>query len=128
VRADVRDFDAIQRMTDQTATAFGGASSRLWLGVRSATSRSRTDELSASPDLLAELDRMSCLPSPASDGGYWTPLTQSISRWGLDKKTLLVSVTRTSSSRLTPPNPSVGTCNSRVKTLPSSTVRSTARP
>jgi NAD(P)-dependent dehydrogenase (short-subunit alcohol dehydrogenase family) len=63
VRADVRDVDAIERMTDQTATAFGSAFSRLWLGVRSATSRSRTDELSASPDLLAELDRVSCLPS-----------------------------------------------------------------
>jgi hypothetical protein len=46
VRADVHDFDAIQRMTDQTATSLS------W-----------TDELSASPDLLAELDRVSCLPS-----------------------------------------------------------------
>ncbi len=128
VRADVRDVDAIQRVTDQTATAFGGAFSRLWLGVRSDPSRSWADGLSTSPDLLAEHGRVPCLPSPASDGDYWPPLTQSIFRWGFDKKTLPVSVTRTSSSRLTPPNPSVGTCNSRVKTLPSSTVRSTARP
>jgi hypothetical protein len=63
VRADVRDVHAIQRMTDQTATAFGGAFSRLWPGVRSDPSRSWTDELSTSPDLLAELDRVSCLPS-----------------------------------------------------------------
>jgi hypothetical protein len=70
VRADVRDVDAIQRMTSQTATAFGGAFSRLWLGVRSDPSRSWTDELSSSPDLLAEHGRVSCLPSPASDGNY----------------------------------------------------------
>jgi NAD(P)-dependent dehydrogenase (short-subunit alcohol dehydrogenase family) len=54
------------RMTDQAATAF----SRLWLGVRSATSLSWTDEFSGSPDLLAQLDHILCLPSPASDWDY----------------------------------------------------------
>jgi len=66
LRANVRDVDAIHRMTDQAATAF----SRLWLGVRSATSLSWTDELSGSPDLLAKLDHILCLPSPASDWDY----------------------------------------------------------
>jgi NAD(P)-dependent dehydrogenase (short-subunit alcohol dehydrogenase family) len=70
LRADVRDFDAIQRRIDQTATASVGAFSRLWLGVRSATSLSWTDEFSGSPDLLAKLDHILCLPSPASDWDY----------------------------------------------------------
>jgi len=70
LRADVRDVDAIHRLTDQAATAFGSAFSRLWLGVRSATRLSWTDELSASPDLLAKLDDVLRLPCPASDWDY----------------------------------------------------------
>jgi len=70
LRADVRDFDAIQRRIDQTATASVGAFSRLWLGARSATCLSWTDEFSGSPDLLAKLDHILCLPSPASDWDY----------------------------------------------------------
>jgi len=66
LRADVRDVDAIHRLTDQAASAF----SRLWLGVRSATRLSWTDELSASPDLLAKLDDVLRLPCPASDWDY----------------------------------------------------------
>ena len=44
-----------------------GAFSRLWLGVRSATSLSWTDDLSASPEVLEALDRALRLPAPASD-------------------------------------------------------------
>ena len=66
LRADVRDVDAIHRLTDQAATAF----SRLWLGVRSATCLSWTDELSASQDFLAKLDDVLRLPCPASDWDY----------------------------------------------------------
>jgi len=53
-----------------TLRASVGAFSRLWLGVRSATSLSWTDELSASPDLLAKLDDVLRLPCPASDWDY----------------------------------------------------------
>jgi hypothetical protein len=70
LRADVRDFDAIQRRIDQTATTSVGAFSRLWLGARSATCLSWTDELSASPDLPAKLDDVLRLPCPASDWDY----------------------------------------------------------
>ncbi len=47
-----------------------GAFSRLWLGVRSATSLSWTDSLAGPPTLLAALDRAFLLPSPASDWDY----------------------------------------------------------
>ena len=47
-----------------------GAFSRLWLGVRSATSLSWTDDLSASPEVLEALDRTLRLPAPASDWDY----------------------------------------------------------
>jgi hypothetical protein len=47
-----------------------GAFSRLWLGVRSATSLSWTDDLAGPPELLAELDRVLCLPPPSSDWDY----------------------------------------------------------
>jgi hypothetical protein len=47
-----------------------GAFSRLWLGVRSATSLSWTDDLSAAPEVLAMLDRLFCLPPPGSDWDY----------------------------------------------------------
>ncbi len=53
-----------------TLRASVGALSRLWLGVRSATSLSWTDDLAGPPDLLAALDRAFCLPSPASDWDY----------------------------------------------------------
>jgi hypothetical protein len=53
-----------------TLRASVGAFSRLWLGVRSATSLSWTDELSGSPDLLAKLDHIPCRPSPASDWDF----------------------------------------------------------
>lgn len=44
-----------------------GAFSRLWLGVRSATSLAVTDELVAAPDLLNRLDDAFRLPQPAFD-------------------------------------------------------------
>lgn len=47
-----------------------GAFSRLWLGVRSATSLSWTDDLTGPEDLLASLDRAFLLPPPASDWDY----------------------------------------------------------
>jgi hypothetical protein len=53
-----------------TLRASVGAFTRLWLGVRSATSLSWTDDLSGPPDLLSELDRVLCLPSPSSDWEY----------------------------------------------------------
>ena len=53
-----------------TLRASVGAFSRLWLGVRSATSLSWTDDLAGPPDLLGELDRAFCLPNPASDWDY----------------------------------------------------------
>ena len=53
-----------------TLRASVGAFSRLWLGVRSATSLSWTDDLCASDDLLASLDRALRLPPPGSDWDY----------------------------------------------------------
>lgn len=47
-----------------TLTASAGAFARLWLGVRSASGLAVTDELSASPKLLAALDGVLCLPAP----------------------------------------------------------------
>jgi hypothetical protein len=50
-----------------TLTASVNAFSRLWLGVRSATSLSWTDELSGPSELLAQLDRTFRLPTPSPD-------------------------------------------------------------
>ncbi|NOZ71469.1 MAG: hypothetical protein GXP38_06075 [Chloroflexi bacterium] len=41
-----------------------GAFTRLWLGVLPATSLAAFDDLHASPELLAQLDRLLCLPQP----------------------------------------------------------------
>jgi predicted acetyltransferase len=46
------------------------AFSRAWIGVRSATSLSWTDELEGPPDLLQKLDRVLALPPPACDWDY----------------------------------------------------------
>jgi hypothetical protein len=53
-----------------TLRASINAFSRAWLGVRSATGLSWTDDLKAPPDLLKELDRVLALPAPASDWDY----------------------------------------------------------
>jgi hypothetical protein len=47
-----------------TLEASVGAFTRLWLGVRSASSLALTDDLAAQPSLLAELDRVLRLPTP----------------------------------------------------------------
>ena len=59
-----------ERGTDRslpTLSASVNAFSRMWLGVRSATGLSWTDELSGPPDLLAQLDRILRLPTPSPD-------------------------------------------------------------
>jgi len=48
----------------ETLSASVGAFTRTWLGVREASALSLTDDLSASPKLLAALDRALQLPSP----------------------------------------------------------------
>jgi hypothetical protein len=53
-----------------TLTASVGAFTRLWLGVRSASGLAVTDELSASPELLAQLDRTLRLPQPTPDWDF----------------------------------------------------------
>ncbi len=50
-----------------TLTASVNAFSRMWLGVRSASSLSWTDELAGPPGLLARLDRAFRLPTPLPD-------------------------------------------------------------
>jgi hypothetical protein len=47
-----------------------GAFSRLWLGVRSATSLAISDSLDGEPQLLAALDRTLALPTPRVDWGF----------------------------------------------------------
>ncbi len=47
-----------------TLTASVNAFTRAWLGVRESSALSLTDDLAASPDLLAELDRTLRLPPP----------------------------------------------------------------
>ncbi len=47
-----------------TISASVNALSRLWLGVRPASTLAATDDLEASPDLLATLDRLIALPRP----------------------------------------------------------------
>ncbi len=45
-------------------TASVGAFSRLWMGALSASSLAISDDLDGSPELLAALDRLLCLPQP----------------------------------------------------------------
>jgi hypothetical protein len=47
-----------------------GTLSRLWMGVAPATGLAYTDELSASPELLAALDRVFTLPPPCMDWDF----------------------------------------------------------
>lgn len=64
---------AVRRGADAslpTLRASVGAFSRLWLGVRSATSLSWTDALEGSAELLTALDRAFLLPAPSSDWDY----------------------------------------------------------
>lgn len=51
-------------------TASVGAFSRMWLGVRSATSLSVTDDLIAPKDLLKKLDELFRLPTPKADWDF----------------------------------------------------------
>jgi len=53
-----------------TLTASVGAFTRLWLGVRPATSLAMTDELSGPPGLLEQLDRVLRLPEPKPDWDF----------------------------------------------------------
>lgn len=53
-----------------TLTSEVGAFTRLWLGVRSATSLSVTDELSGPKELLEELDYILRLPEPKIDWDF----------------------------------------------------------
>ena len=48
----------------ETMEASVGAFSRMWLGVKSATSLSLTDDLKASEELIKTLDKVLCLPLP----------------------------------------------------------------
>ena len=53
-----------------TLAASVGAFTRLWLGVRPATGLAVTDDLAGPPDLLAQLDRVLCLPEPKPDWDF----------------------------------------------------------
>ena len=53
-----------------TLTASVGAFSRMWLGVRPATSLSYTDQLAGPPELLEALDRTLRLPTPYLDWDF----------------------------------------------------------
>jgi hypothetical protein len=53
-----------------TLTAAVGAFTRLWLGVRPATGLAVTDDLSGPAELLEELDRVLCLPTPKPDWDF----------------------------------------------------------
>jgi hypothetical protein len=53
-----------------TLRASVGAFTRLWLGVVPASGLAATDELSGPPDLLAELERVLCLPVPRVDWDF----------------------------------------------------------
>lgn len=53
-----------------TLVASVGAFTRMWLGVRPATMLSLTDELMGPPELLAQLDRVFCLPEPKPDWDF----------------------------------------------------------
>jgi len=56
--------------TFDTVRASVNAFSRAWLGVRSATALSWTDDLDAPPELLRSLDGVLSLPTPACDWDY----------------------------------------------------------
>jgi len=53
-----------------TLKASVNAFSRLWFGIRPATGLAITDDVSGSPELLAQLDRALCLPQPLPDWNY----------------------------------------------------------
>ena len=53
-----------------TLTASVGAFTRMWLGVRPASSLAVTDKLAGSPDLLTRLDRALRLPEPKVDWDF----------------------------------------------------------
>ncbi|MCD6289918.1 MAG: GNAT family N-acetyltransferase [Anaerolineae bacterium] len=53
-----------------TLTASVGAFTRLWLGVCPATGLAITDDLRGPHELLEELDRVLCLPTPGPDWGF----------------------------------------------------------
>ena len=62
-----------KRGTDETLpilTATVNAFTRMWLGVRTATGLSVTDDLKGSPELLAQLDRALRLPQPKPDWDF----------------------------------------------------------
>ena len=56
-----------QDPTLPTLIASASAFSRMWLGVRQASSLSWTDELAGPPDLITQLDRAFRLPAPSPD-------------------------------------------------------------
>jgi hypothetical protein len=67
------DPSSAERGTDPTLATLAttvNAFTRLWLGVRSATSLAVTDELSGPEDLLQELDWVLRLPQPHPDWGF----------------------------------------------------------
>jgi hypothetical protein len=53
-----------------TLSATVNAFTRMWMGVRPATGLAITDQLEASPELLAELDDVLCLPRPQPDWAF----------------------------------------------------------
>jgi hypothetical protein len=53
-----------------TLTASVGAFTRMWMGVRPASGLAITDDLTGPPDLLADLDRVLCLPEPRLDWDF----------------------------------------------------------
>lgn len=59
-----------QEATLPTLTATVNAFTRLWLGIRSATALSFTDSLSGPQELLTQLDRVFCLPTPKPDWDF----------------------------------------------------------
>ena len=60
------DSAAIEGLDDslETLKASVNAFTRAWLGVREPSALSLTDDLAASPELLAQLDRALQLPAP----------------------------------------------------------------
>jgi len=53
-----------------TLNASVNAFTRLWLGVRAASVLSWSDDLSGPQELLTQLDRVLCLPSPQVDWDF----------------------------------------------------------
>lgn len=62
----VKGIDSNLPVLTTTVNAF----TRLWLGVRPATGLAVTDSLVASPELLAQLNRILCLPQPRTDWDF----------------------------------------------------------